>query len=390
MRLMRKPQLLIPQTVHLRVTILVVVGLCVLHVPTYSQGPDDVVLVKGNPPLTQLMVGKVIALLDWALELKLSREKEAGIRQNLIATWQKGDKPDVDGALEIIDLYEKVFPMSEAQRNAIKSKIQEILLQAIRSDPADELSRMLLSAYQASHAISRDAASTNAPALPKTALRVGADGFTGIYRMVRPKAISINSTTPESGYWIEYITFLPNGNVYWRLPPEGLLYFDPAVAQRAFPSDWGTYEIKSGEIHILRGPEKRPYVITRTGDRLNNPPSLGKGSFRPIPSADGLKLSGKYRRSDQEPGISFSTDGRFQDAGIFAGFGTAQRPDGSTYQDDGRGGSGSYIIEQNTLELRYSDGRIRRVPFIAFPENLAKRPELDSFILRYQEHMSRY
>lgn len=67
-----------------------------------------------------------------------------------------------------------------------------------------------------------------------------------------------------------------------------------------------------------------------------------------------------------------------------------ERPDGTVYRDDGVGGSGTYLIEQNTLELRYSDGRIKRFPFIAFPENLAKKPALDSFILRAQETMTRY
>jgi hypothetical protein len=66
------------------------------------------------------------------------------------------------------------------------------------------------------------------------------------------------------------------------------------------------------------------------------------------------------------------------------------RPNRTIYQDDGRGGSGTYLIEQNTLELRYSDGRFKRFPFIAFPENLAKKPSLDSFILFQIDVMTRY
>ena len=175
------------------------------------------------------------------------------------------------------------------------------------------------------------------------------------------------------------------------MPPEGLLYFDPAVAQKADPDDWGTYQIKNnGEIHILRGPTKELYVVTRNGERLNNPPSLGKGSFRPVPSADGLKLEGNYRRDQSEPTITFTKDGNFREGGIFRYFGTLARPNGTTYLDDGVGGSGTYLIEQNTLELRYSDGRVKRIPFIAFPENLAKKPALDSFILRREETMKRY
>jgi hypothetical protein len=208
--------------------------------------------------------------------------------------------------------------------------------------------------------------------------------------MLPPRAININSSHPEAGYWIEYITFLPNGNVYWSLPPEGLLYFDPLLTSRWDPDDWGTYTIKNGEIHVLRGPSKQLYVITRNGERLNNPPSLGKGTFRPVPSADGLRLEGNYRRSESEPTLKFTADGRFSDGGVFRNFGTLVRPDGSHYQDDGVPGSGTYIIEQNTLELRYSDGRVKRHPFIAFPENLAKKPAVDRFILRREEGFNRF
>ena len=219
--------------------------------------------------------------------------------------------------------------------------------------------------------------------------RIGADGFTGIYRMVRPKPLNMNSSGYERGYWIEYITFLPDGHLYWRLPPEGLLHFDAAVAERTYANDWGTYENRNGDIYVLRGPNKKEYLITRNGERLNNPPTLGKGSFRPIPSADGLKLEGNYRRNEKEPTITFSQDGRFTDGGIFAYFGSLTRLDGSTYTDDGVGGSGTYLIDQNTLELRYSDGRIRRRAFIAFPEDLLKKPSVPQFLLN-EQRLERY
>lgn len=356
-----------------------------------AQG-EDVLLVQGNPPLTQLTVGKSIVLLEWALDIKLSPEHELKIKEVLIRAWRTNDREDINGALEIVGLYEKVAKLSEAERNQARGAIQEVILKSIRAEPDDELARLLLFAYESAHSPNSrvTAPSTNLSSSTRNKLRVGADGFTGIYRMLRPRALNINNNVSESGYYIEHITFLPSGHVYWALPPEGLLYFDPAVAQRAHPDDWGTYEIRNGEIHIIRGPDKRSYVITRSGERLNNPPSLGKGSFRPVPSADGLKLEGNYRRHESEPTLTFTSDGKFRDGGVFRYFGTLERPDGTVYQDDGIGGSGTYIIEQNTLELRYSDGRVKRHPFIVFPENLSKKPAVDSFILRSEERMERY
>ena len=219
--------------------------------------------------------------------------------------------------------------------------------------------------------------------------RIGKDGFTGIYRMVRPKALNMNSGSHERGFYIEYITFLPGGQLYWSLPPEGLLYFDAATAQRARPNEWGTYEFVNGEIHVLRGPAQTKYVITKNGERLNNPPGLGKGSFRPVPDSDGLQLDGNYRRNANEPTISFTEDGKFTDGGIFRFFGALTRLDGTSYMDDGIGGSGTYVIDQNTLELKYADGRIKRHVFLAFPENLVDKPLVKSFLL-YEQRMERY
>jgi hypothetical protein len=357
----------------------------VLLVSPAAAQTDDPVLVDGEPPLTQLMAGKVIVLLDWALELKLSNQQQVRIKEALIDVWKARNQSEMRGALDIIEVYEKVFRMSEAERNQARGALGQTLLKSIQAHPNDPLARILLSAKGLGGPARAEVVTSSPPG------RVGGDGFTGIYRMVRPRAININSSVANSGVWIEYITFLPGGNVYWSLPPEGLLHFDAPLTARWDPDDWGTYTIASnGDIHVLRGPSKKLYVITRTGDRLNNPPSLGKGTFRRVPTADGLRLEGNYRRTENEPTITFSADGKFRDGGVFRYFGTLVRPDGSHYQDDGAPGSGTYSIGQNTLELRYSDGRIKRHPFIVFPENLAKKPAVDSFILRREERFTRY
>lgn len=377
---------------HLLTSLLLfVVGFGAFNPTAYSQ-ENDTILAQGNPPLTKSMAGKTIILLEWALDIRLSREQQTKILQTLIGYWKTKNQAEINNTVEVANLIDGLMKASEENQLKAKETLRPDLLQGLRQDTDDEISQMVLQVYESTHSPnSKNTSPAYTSSVPKTnKLRVGADGFTGIYRMLRPRALNINNTGSEPGYWIEYITFLPNGYVYWTLPPEGLLYFDPVIAQKAYPDDWGTYEIKNREIHILRGPERTKYIITRDGERLNNPPSLGKGSFRPVPPADGLKLEGNYRRDETEPTITFTTDGKFREGGIFRYFGTRARPDGTTYEDDGKGGSGTYLIEQNTLELRYTDGRVKRIPFIAFPENLAKTPALDSFILLQEETLKRF
>ncbi len=134
----------------------ILVGLMIgaLCTSSFSQN-DDTVLVPGNPSLTQLMAGKVIVLLDWALKLKLSKEQELQIKDMLIKTWRSKDQAEMRGALEIIEIYEKIFAMSEADRNGARGHLKELLLKSVRSQPDDELARKLLSAYQSVHSLSR-------------------------------------------------------------------------------------------------------------------------------------------------------------------------------------------------------------------------------------------
>jgi len=362
-----------------------------LNTKIYSQD-KEVVLVNGNPPLTQLMAGKTIVLLDWLLDLHLNPDQEKKIADILIQAWKTKNKAQIKSTIDIIELYDEIFLLSEAERNKIKEKLQPGIIEKLYKEPKDALSQIVIASYENSHANTpKKSPADNTPpiAIQRNTQRVGADGFTGIHRMLRPKTLNINNPGYERGFTIEYITFFPDGHLYWSLPPEGLLYYDPAVAKRADPDDWGTYEFKNGEIHVLRGPQKTKYIITRDGDRLNNPESLGKGSFRYIPTSDGLRLDGNYRRWEGEQTITFTKDGRFTDGGAFKNFGDMGRLDGSVYKDDGVGGSGTYIIEQNTLELKYTDGRIKRHVFIAFPEDLIKKPAIPKFLL-YEQRMEQY
>ena len=44
------------------------------------------------------MTGKVVVLLDWALELKLSNDEQLQIKQDLIQTWRGSQQAEIRGA----------------------------------------------------------------------------------------------------------------------------------------------------------------------------------------------------------------------------------------------------------------------------------------------------
>jgi hypothetical protein len=375
------------KTFLLAILLLFTFSFVVAEPASAQPGSESNVIVQGNPPLTESMVAKSIILLEWALDIKFSDEQKIEIIQDIVNDWKTNDKEAMNITIEIANLVDGLRQASAEDRNKAKDIIRADLLKGLRSATDNKISQMVLQVYEATHSgdpktipQSNSASATTT----KSKQRVGADGFSGIYIGIYnpPPGAAINSVQ------IAFVTFLPDGHVYWMLPPEGLLYFDPRVAQRAHPDDWGTYKIVGNEIQITLGNNLRR-VFVKEGNKLKLQRYEGQYraaqeyTFSPLATGDGLKLDGTYRRWAEAPGITFSKDGRFRDEGFTRNFGTIGRPDGTTYQDDGIGGTGTYLIEQNTLELNYSDGRVKRFAFTALPSILAQKP-VQSFRINYE------
>lgn len=329
---------------------------------------QDAVIVPGDPPLTESMVTKTLTLLEWSLDIRFSEEQRMKIARSMIASWKSNNRTEIKDTVEAVKVVDGLRNVSEAEQSKAKEIIQAEMLSSLRADTSDEISQMVLQVYESTR--SRSAQMGNSATARNSNQSVGADGFTGIYVGTR------NFASAMSSVQLDYVTFLPNGHVYWTLPAEGLRYFDPRVAQRVNPDEWGTYEILGSQVRVSIGNNLR-YAFVREGKQLKLQPHSGSTSVRtysPLATGDGLKLQGSYSRSDTDPVITFSRDGNFRDEGIFRNFGTIGRADGTTYQDDGRGGTGNYLISQNTLELRYTDGRVKRFAFTALPEDLLRQP----------------
>jgi hypothetical protein len=196
-----------------------------------------------------------------------------------------------------------------------------------------------------------------------------AKGLDGIYFGLR-RMPSV-SGSPIMDLRRDYITFFPDGRLFWRLPGSGRDGFDFVASRKAFPEEWGTYKIVGNEVHINHPERSRMIKARRKPDgRLDmDDPNV---TYRPVLDLSGLKLHGTYRRSPSDPSITFTRDGKFEDQGFLGVVGTMQTNDGTLIKDSGEPGSGTYEIRSNTLHLEYSDGRSRKVVIYAFPENLVQ------------------
>lgn len=215
------------------------------------------------------------------------------------------------------------------------------------------------------------------------------EGLDGIYIAVR-QDLDMSGVAPLFRAREDVKTFFPDGRALFVAPEEGL----------AFPYDWsqcsdgavcGAQEVRGRRIHVkwnsgfnqvfLRNPDgsiQEEQVwweghAPRTKERRNQVRYLRVGS------ADGLRLEGHYAVRDggrELVSVTFGRDGSFAESNLIEPTNLilpAAEQERRTALA-ARSGSGSYSIRRNTLELRYSDGRVLRFLFF-LPLDVREGPQ---------------
>jgi hypothetical protein len=210
----------------------------------------------------------------------------------------------------------------------------------------------------------KPAAEAGAGAAAHAAGITGGKGIAGVW-MGFKVYYGTNDLEPRPRWY----TFFDNGEVFEDIPRTGLAGFDHAAS----PNDehqrnyWGTYRYENGA-----GAITKPGVNFSTKLKADKPGDMLIDSihFHRCVAVDHLRLEGGWTSlgdvhdsllqrtpMGQRPVIRFTKDGRFSDEGIFQ---TILQSVSTERHLDGAG-SGSYEVENFSLILRYSDGRVRRI-----------------------------
>lgn len=184
--------------------------------------------------------------------------------------------------------------------------------------------------------------------------------------------------------------FLPGGRVHYGAPQGRITNFDWEGALRTEPKNCGYYRISGDTLRIeWQGGEKPQELAFKKF--ANGNLSVGGIIVEPLVSPDGLRFAGTFGfqnfvntssvAAGQKGGVSserkitFDRSGNFIEEG-FVGF--TQTSQGATGKTDSgatgssqNGGRGSYRVRNGVLELTYSDGHKRQVPF-SLPASQAK------------------
>jgi hypothetical protein len=107
-------------------------------------------LVKGNPPLTAVMIERFVSLMEWSLKVKVSKEKRSIVEKQIINYWQTGDEKNVKSILNILAFEQKLASADEAKKQEIQPHIKKQLLEPIEKESSDPLNAILLEIYKQS------------------------------------------------------------------------------------------------------------------------------------------------------------------------------------------------------------------------------------------------
>jgi hypothetical protein len=116
-----------------------------------QQSPEDEVLAQGNPPLTIARVDQVAEFFEWALDSKMTKSQRTLFTARLVEIWEKRDQAAIDGLMNARKSYDSLANVTTEQRNEARGRVQTVLLDAFVGGSADNLARLLLSVYKASH-----------------------------------------------------------------------------------------------------------------------------------------------------------------------------------------------------------------------------------------------
>ena len=206
----------------------------------------------------------------------------------------------------------------------------------------------------------------------------GKGKFNGIYRGMGV----VSYTNGGASIRWRYVVFFPDGRFMEGFPDLGMDKLDEDAEIRRNPVGWGSYQSSGGPdghgkiVFLITDPEheKEPIVwdLKEYPDHLQ----VNGDKYQLLERGDGMKLEGTFRRADyktlyagSQQGITFTSDGKFRDEGVFkAAAVMVRQPVGNGYDfDDGAPGSGTYRIANYTLELTYSNGRVKRTSIFLEP-----------------------
>lgn len=130
---------------------LVIVVIVVMSSATCRTLAQSPVLVKGQPPLTEEMVGRYAEFFEWAFDVHLTNAQREVLRKYAIDAWVQKKKSDMDDVTQIVQQQVELSKADPQQRSYVRVKIEPQLLDLMRQQPNEPMARWALAVYESAH-----------------------------------------------------------------------------------------------------------------------------------------------------------------------------------------------------------------------------------------------
>jgi hypothetical protein len=174
-------------------------------------GQSESVLVQGNPALTSGTVADVEGFFEWLFQTKFTNEQDGELQRILVRVWRKGERSEINGIGQILELKRRLEPVSEEQREQVRAELKSKMLETLHAEQVDDFSRLMLQ-------VSENGPSATSDAHASVSSERGAGSASELLDSWRSTRISMlqyqntitGSMTPGNGSSLSY-KFFPDG-----------------------------------------------------------------------------------------------------------------------------------------------------------------------------------
>ncbi len=119
-----------------------------MPVPGRSQ-----VLVAGDPPLTEEMIGRFAEYFEWAFDVQLTNDQVSVLRKYSADIWKKQSKSDMDAIVNVVQLQIELSKADPKQLAVVRANYEPQVLEAMRQQPNEPMAAWALAVYESSHKV---------------------------------------------------------------------------------------------------------------------------------------------------------------------------------------------------------------------------------------------
>jgi hypothetical protein len=125
----------------------------VLLVLTMSAAGQSQVLVRGNPPLTEEMIGRFAEFFEWAFDVRLTNDQCNVLRTYSVDIWNKQTKSDMDAIVNVVQLQVELSKADRKQLAVVRATYEPQVLDSMRKQPNEPMAVWALAVYESSHKV---------------------------------------------------------------------------------------------------------------------------------------------------------------------------------------------------------------------------------------------